>query len=262
MSFLRQLCLYSVLMSSMAFSLDASAAANLSFSPVQVNLFPANKTGLLTVTNKGSAAVNLQLDAKAWDMDENGKFLEVDTGDFVFYPKTITIKPQEEVAIRVGYMGAFPNVEKPYRLYLNELPAISTPETEKSKVKVGVTSLLSISMPIYISPAKEVPAVQIALGELRPEAQKLRVGIKNMTAFHVNLNKVAVKLLKGKTTLADKSAELKLERILGEHQLFIDLPLDAKKLCQQADAIAIQIDADNLNPAYQATVPLKAGCLQ
>jgi P pilus assembly chaperone PapD len=262
MSKLSRLTLFALFAVSVIFSAQATAGANLGISPVKLQLSPSNKTGVLTVINKGNEPVNLQLDAKSWDMDENGKFIETDTGDFVFYPKTLTIKAQEEASIRVGYMGDFPNAEKPYRLFINEIPVIKQPEAEKNKVNMGVTTALSISMPVYVAPTSDVSPPQVGLGEIRAENKKLRVGIKNLTAFHVDLQKVAIKLLKGTSTLADKTVELKLQRILGEHQIFVDFPIDGTKLCQQADAIAVQIEATNLTPAYQAKIPLKTGCLQ
>jgi hypothetical protein len=106
----------------------------------------------------------------------------------------------------------------------------------------------------------EVPAPQVELGGIKVENQKLRIGVKNLTAYHVDLKKVSVKLLKGSSTLADKSVDLKLQRVLGNRQVFIDLPIDAKKLCSQADAISVQFDVTNLATPYQTQVPLKAGC--
>ena len=60
--------------------------------------------------------------------------------------------------------------------------------------------------------------------------------------------------------LAEKTVELKLQRILGNHQLFVELPMDAKKLCSQADAMELQIDVENLAVPYQTKVALKSGC--
>lgn len=262
MSQLRYVILSALFAASLVFSTQVMAGANLSVSPVKIQLSPSNKTGALTIINKGDTPVLLQLDAKSWDMDENGKFIETDTGDFVLYPKTLTIKPKGQASVRVGYMSDFPNTEKPYRLFINEIPSITQVEPEKNKVKIGVNTALSISMPVYVIPTNEAPAPQVELGDIRAENQKLRIGVKNLTAYHVDLKKVSVKLLKGSSTLADKSVDLKLQRVLGEHQVFIDLPIDTKKLCSQADAIAVQFDVANLIPPYQTQIPLKAGCQQ
>jgi P pilus assembly chaperone PapD len=247
---------------SAVFSSHVMAATNIGISPTQVNLSPSNKTGMITVLNKGENPVNLQLDAKSWDMDENGKFIETDTGDFIFYPKTLTIKPHDQATIRVGYIGAeFPKAEKPYRLFVEEMPDIKQPEPEKNKIKIGLTSVLRLSMPLYVVSVSDIPAPQVELAGLKTEAQKLRIGVKNPTAYHVTLKKVTIKLLKADKVLTEKAVEPKLQRILGEHQIFVDLPVDTKKLCQQADALQVQIELDNLKEPYQTKVALKPGCL-
>ena len=260
MSFLRSLLLPALLTVSVGFTTPALAAANLSISPTQIDLKPNQKTGIVTLEKKGTNPVNLQLDAKSWDMDENGKFIETDTGDFVFYPKTLTIKPSEQASIRVGYTSDFPDKEKPYRVIIEEVPEITQPKQEADKVNAGITSVLRLSVPLYVVPANAIPAVQVELAQLKAEAQHLKVGIKNPTAYHVTLKSASVKLLKGNTTLSDKTVELKLQRILGNHQIYIDVPMDAMKLCQQADAVSIKVEADRLTPAYQTQMPLKSGC--
>jgi P pilus assembly chaperone PapD len=262
MSKLHYRILSALFTASMIFSTQVSAGANVGLSPTQILLSPSNKTGVLTVINKDTKPVNLQLDAKSWGMNENGEFIETDTGDFVFYPKTLTIKPQEQASIRVGYMSDFPNAEKPYRLYINEIPVITQAEPEKNKLNIGLTTALRMSMPVYVTPMNEFPAPQVELGQIKADNQKLRIGVKNLTAYHVDLKKVSAKLLKGGSTLAEKSVDLKLQRVLGEHQVFIDLPIDAKKLCSQADSISVQVEATNLTPSYQTQVPLKTGCIQ
>lgn len=244
----------------MIFSSQVSAGANIGLSPTQILLSPSNKTGVLTVINNDTKPVNLQLDAKSWDMNENGEFIETDTGDFIFYPKTLTIKAKEQATIRVGYVSDFPNAEKPYRLYINEIPVITQAEPEKNKLNIGLSTAMRISMPVYVVPMNEVPAPQVELGNIKADNQKLRIGVKNLTAYHVDLKKVSAKLLKGSSTLVDKSVDLKLQRVLGEHQVFIDLPIDTKKLCTQADAISVQFEVANLAMPYQTQVPLKAGC--
>jgi P pilus assembly chaperone PapD len=260
MFILRHSILAALLATSVAFSTQAIAAANIGISPTQINLSPNSATGVITLLNKDTKPVNLQLDAKSWDMDENGKFIETDTGDFVFYPKTLTIKPQEQASVRVGYTSDFPKTEKSYRLFIEEVPEITQAAPEKSKVSIGLVSVLRLSLPLYVVPVNDIPAPQVELGTIKAENQKLRIGIKNATAYHVTLKKVTVKLLKGNSTLAEKTVELKLQRILGEHQLFVDLPIDTKKLCSQADGIEVKVDADNLAAPYQTKVVLKSGC--
>lgn len=242
------------------FTAHAFALANLGISPTQVDLSPAAKTGEFTLMNNDDKPVNLQMSAKSWDMDETGKFIETDTGDFVFYPKTITIPAKAQAMIRAGYTGTFPNTEKPYRIIIEEVPNITPDDVAKSKVKVGLTPVLHLSIPVYVIPESVAPSAQVELGGLKTDKNSLRVGVKNLTGYHVNLNKVAVKLFKKDSLVTEKAVDLQLQRILGGRMVFIDLPMDVKKSCAQADAIEVKIEAKGLKEPYQTKMPLKPDC--
>jgi hypothetical protein len=113
---------------------------------------------------------------------------------------------------------------------------------------------------LYVTPANNIPPPQLELGGLKTDKNTLRVGVKNLTAYHVNLKKVAVKLLKQDKVLAEKAVDLQLQRVLGNRLVFINVPMDVKNLCTQADALAVQIDTNDLTAAYQTKVTLKSGC--
>jgi len=245
---------------SIVLSRPALANAYLGISPTQINLTPSNKTGIVTVLNKGESAVNIQVSAKSWDMDENGKFIETDSNEFIFYPKTLSIEAHEQALIRVGYMSDLPDIEKPYRLFIEEVPAITQPDEKNKKVNIGLTSILRLSMPLYVIPVNNIPVPDIELAALKAEDNVLRVGVKNPTGYHITLKKVTVKLLKADKVLAEKTVELKLQRILGKHRIFVNMPMAAKKLCQQADALQVEMVVDNMKEPYQSKVALKADC--
>jgi P pilus assembly chaperone PapD len=249
-----------LLVGSLVFSSFAIAETKLGVSPIQIDLSPNVKTGVITLVNKDKKPVNLQLDAKSWDMDDNGKFIEVDTGDFIFYPKTLTIAPQQSAIIRAGYMGEFPNVERPFRIIIEEIPEIIQAKRESNKVKAGLVSALRLSIPLYVVSDNNIPPPQLELGGLKTEQNTLRVGVKNLTAYHVDLKRVSVKLLKQDKVLAEKAVDLQLQRVLGNRLVFINVPMGVKNLCNQADGLALQIDTNNLTAAYQKKLALKPGC--
>ncbi|MGR8999101.1 MAG: fimbrial biogenesis chaperone [Gammaproteobacteria bacterium] len=238
----------------------AMGAAKLAVSPVQLILYPNAKTGVVNLINKGEKPVHLQIYAKTWDMDENGKFIQAETGEFIFYPKILTIEPNKQGVIRVGYSGEFPESEKPFRVIIEEIPEIIKAEPEKNKTKFGVTSALRLSMPLYVVPVNNIPPVQVKLEQLKTDQNILRVGVKNLTVYHVDLKKVSATLFKQDKILVEKSVELSLQRVLGVHLVFVNLPIDVTKFCSQADAIAITIEATRLAEPYQTKATLKQGC--
>jgi P pilus assembly chaperone PapD len=235
------------------------AGANLGVSPTTFNLTPSQKTGALTLMNKGDQPVNIQISAKSWDMDENGTFIETETLEFVFFPKIVTIAPHQQENIRIGYHGKFPKFEKSYRLFVDEIAPI-IPKEKSKQIAMGLTSLLRLSMPLYVVPVSKIPAPKVVLSALKNEDKALRVGIQNPTAYHLQIQKVSVTLLKQNEVLVEKSVDLKLQRILGNHQLFVKIPMAAKKFCQQADTIEISIKVKNMKEDYKAQFPLKPRC--
>ena len=247
------------LITALIMAMPVFSGANLGVSPTTFNLTPNKKTAALTLINKGDTPVNIQLEAKSWDMDENGKFIETETGEFVFYPKIVTIAPHQQSNVRVGYMGKFPKFEKSYRLFIAEIAPI-IPKAASKQIEMGLTSLLRLSMPLYVVPVNKIPAPEVKLSALKSDDKTLRVGIQNPTAYHLRVQKVSVKLLKQGQVLVEKSVDLKLQRILGNHQLFVNVPMLTKKFCHHADSIDIQIEVRNMKDPYKAQLPLKFGC--
>ncbi len=257
---LRSLILMILLTAVLTVSTQTMATAKLAISPVQINLFPSAKTASITLINKGDKSINLYLRAKSWDMDENGKFIETDTGEFVFYPKTLTIDAKEQATIRVGYTGEFPDLEQPFRIIIQEIPQITQPDPEQNQTTFGVSVALRLSIPLYVVPVTIVPPVQVEIGDLKISDNSLRVGVKNLTDYHVNLKKVAITLFKQNQVLAENTTNLQLQRVLGQRLVFIKIPMNVQKLCAQADAIEIQVSAENLTESYQTRMSLKQGC--
>ena len=248
------------LITALIMAMPVFAGANLGVSPTTFNLTPNKKTAALTLINKGDTPVNIQLEAKSWDMDENGKFIETETLEFVFYPKILTIAPHKQANIRVGYMGKFPKLEKSYRLFIAEIAPIIVKSEDDVEVNMGLNTLLRLSMPLYVVPVNKIPSPKVKLSALKSEDKVLRVGIKNLTAYHLQVENISVKLLKQSQVLVEKSVKLKLQRILGEHRLFINVPMAAKKFCQQADSLDISITVKNMAEIYTAQFPLTLNC--
>ncbi|MCK5898492.1 MAG: molecular chaperone [Methylococcales bacterium] len=236
------------------------AAASLGVSPTTITLNPSQKTGTLTVINKGDKVVNLQLSAKSWDMDDNGKFIQTDTGDFVLYPKILTIAPHKQGNVRVGYMGKLPKVEKAYRLFVEEIPPIKAKSEETGKIQAGLSTILKLSMPLYVVPTDTIPSPNVELNGVKIDKKIFQVGVKNLTAHHLRVEKVTVKLFNHDTLLVEKSVTLKLKRILGSRQLFVSLPMDTQKFCQKANKMQLSIQVKNMPKNYETERPLNFGC--
>lgn len=265
-------------------SATALHAAALSIAPVKVLLWPEQNSDAVRLGNKGDVPVNVQITAKTWSMDETGKFVETDTGDFVFFPRLLTLAPAEEKSVRVGYNGDFPAQEKPYRLLIEELPPVLKPaQQEEGKVGFGLQYSLRLSVPVFVMPGKEPTQAEVAieginLGEKiitippKPVTSPLRlatgpeektvpivkVGVKSPGNYHVQVKNVELQWLdaKGQTVTSTESGLLLL-RVLPKLRVFVEVPPPAN--CQGAQTLRVKVNAEKLNEPYTQNYPLTKG---
>lgn len=114
--------------------------------PVRLDMGTQSPTGVLKVTNHGDVPVPIQVTAVTWSQDSNGEAVYADTLDLVVFPKLLTIPPGQEHVVRVGYRGpGAGEVERTYRLFLEELPIPETPAS-------GLTMNLRLGVPVFVAP--------------------------------------------------------------------------------------------------------------
>lgn len=256
-----------------------SSAAVLNIWPVKLLLWPEFKSDVVHISNRGSEKVNIQVYAKTWDMDENGRFIESDTGDFVFFPRLLTLQPDEERVVRVGYNGDFPLLEKSYRLYVEELPPVLPPEQQESGF--GLRYQLRLSVPIFVMPTKEPPEPEVDVDEIRAAAKTvklplrsgpfaksgtgeevtrevIRVGVRASGTHHVQVNLVELQWLdKDAHPVASGESSGNLLRVLPHRRVFVDVP--RPKSCKGASSLSVNVHLAGLQTAYSRSFKLTGG---
>ncbi len=236
---------------------QSAEAAKIRIWPVKVTLWPDHATESVRLTNEEDTPVNVQISATSWDMDENGKFIEADTGDFVFFPRLMTLPPHEEKAVRVGYQGNFPPLEKPYRLLIQELPPVRQPEKqEEGKQTLGLTYVLKLSLPLFVMPSKEPPAPEIAIDGVEAAEKGLKIGIKAPGSHHIQVTKLEAQLMDGADAAVTKGEnKTQLLRVLPHRRVFVEVPLDSKA-CATAKKLLVKVEAEGLKAPYEQSIPL------
>jgi len=238
------------------FAADAPAGGPIQIYPLKILLSPDKKTDSITLANQGDTAIDIQASAKSWDMDEQGKFIETDIGDFVFFPRLLNIPPHQEKSIRIGYNGNFPPTEKSYRLILEELPPVRTPEQQaKDKVNSGINWLMRLSVPMFAMPSADIPAPELKIDEVKQTTGGWSVAVMNVGQYHVYIKKLRVEM-KGGTDV-----ERALMRILPGRRVFIEVPVDGKS-CKGASEVIFNFTLEQQAENYPLTLPLrKDACL-
>jgi fimbrial chaperone protein len=136
--------------------------------PVRLSFDARSKSAVVKITNEGEEKVTVQLDAKTWSQDDAGVDLFEETADILFFPRMATIEKGEERIIRVGYQGKPTTGEQTYRLFIHELPVVIPGE-------MAIKFALTMSIPIFISPHKEISDWRIEEVGLADESLKVKV---------------------------------------------------------------------------------------
>jgi fimbrial chaperone protein len=162
-----------------------SRAGNFKVAPVHI-LFDANeKTSFVRITNMGDEKATIQIHVLRWRQNENGEDEYEETGDIVIFPMIAVVGKDKERIIRLGYQGKKAlSVEGTYRLIVEELPV------KKPGEKV-LRFALRISLPVFISPIKEITDRSIEKVEIRDG--NLLVRVKNGGNAHITVSKIRAK---------------------------------------------------------------------
>ena len=174
-----------------AFPVSPAFPSNFSINPTSLELAGSVRSGAFSVVNSGSEKLNCQVDVKEWSQDADGKDVYTDTKDVIFFPKIMTVEPNEQRAIRVGIKIPAGLKEKAYRLFVEEIPSQQTPAREKKNgaIRAGLTIAFRYAMPIFVKPARQQETANMEKVDMANGVATVVVG--NTGNVHVKLLSVA-----------------------------------------------------------------------
>ncbi len=120
-------------------------AGSLSINPIRLDLDEAHPTAAMTLENKGTGAVVVQLRLMRWLA--NGEFEHYEpTDDIVATPPIMTVRPGQPQVVRVG-LNRTPDAQRElsYRLFLEEVPPPPTLGYQ------GVQVAIRIGVPLFVA---------------------------------------------------------------------------------------------------------------
>jgi fimbrial chaperone protein len=211
-------------------------AANFTVDPIRLIFSPKTRSAILTLRNQSTEALRFQLNSFAWDQSPNGEMQVVPTEDIVFFPTLLSLAPGESRNLRVGPTTPFATTEKTYRVFVEELPPLETPEGGPTGVRV----LTKMGIPIFLQPTKVVQQGHIEGMVVRQG--KLSFQVKNTGNVHFVEQQVQVKGVgQAGDSLFDqeKAGWYVLAGGLRTHEL--DLPKDT---CAKIRIVAIEVHTE------------------
>jgi len=140
-------------------------ASDLNVQPISIHLKPNRSSDTITVENRGSETIRIQVSGFAWDQDATGAMKLEPSNDLVFFPVLLTIEPGKKKSVRVGLQNTAPTaIEKTFRVFFEELPSVKSqlaPET------TGLTLLSKFGVPVFLDPSKIAPKPQLSVKGLQ-----------------------------------------------------------------------------------------------
>ncbi len=150
--------------------------------PTIIFLNGARKTDVLKVINDGDNKIALQVEAVRWTQGKGGKDMYEPTDEIVFFPKIFTIEKGRETLLRIGAKAPRSGAsEGSYRIFLQEIP-VSRPGDSR------LTIALSLSIPVFISPAKAER--EWSIDGVRLSRGGLLIDINNSGNSHIVVGKM------------------------------------------------------------------------
>jgi fimbrial chaperone protein len=171
-------------------SASPAFASNYKIDPTSLELGSNVRSGAFSVINGGNDKLNVQISVKGWTQDADGKDVYQDSRDIVFFPKIMTIDPNQQRVIRIGIKGPPSLQEKTYRLFVEEIPSQNKAANAQvtNKISAGLTIAFRYAVPIFIKPVRQQESSSIEKVEMSGGVVKAIV--RNTGNIHTKLLKV------------------------------------------------------------------------
>jgi fimbrial chaperone protein len=150
-------------------------------SPTTVTIPHGERSSSFIVRNESAAPVTFDVRAFAWSNVEGAMRLDT-TDDVIVFPGRFVIGAGETRRVRVGTRVAPGDVERAYRIILEQ------PTAEGGGA--GVSMRLRFNMPLFVRPERTVASVE--LGAPRVAGGELRVPLRNVSGLHLTPRQVQV----------------------------------------------------------------------
>lgn len=178
-----------------------AAAGEFAVSPVRLEFNTAARSQLLSITNSGNTPARFLVRGAAWTMNEAGGVQLSEDDALVVFPASFTLAPKASQNIRVGTAQKPGDVEKTWRVVLEELPDATPPSAGGAVINV----LSMISVPVFMPPLAPRKALELAWGGAT--GAKARVVLGNQGNAHELVGAVTLAALRGKEAQAPVRVE-------------------------------------------------------
>src|SRR6476620_1113416 len=121
-----------------------AGASQFTVNPTRVELSARVPSAVVSLRNDGQLPIRIQVKTHAWTQTLDGQMKLDATDDVVVFPALVTIAPGEERRLRIAVTSAPAQVERTYRVFMEELPPAAGAAGE-----TGVQVLTRVGIPVF-----------------------------------------------------------------------------------------------------------------
>jgi len=224
-----------LLLAALAVAVRGSQAADFSVSPMILELERGARSAEIQVQNLDQLPIRFQVLGTDWSQDETGKNVYADSQSLIWFPRALELAPGESRIIRVGVRATTALQEQAYTIFLQEVALGGSPAEKAGGAQVRL--LLSVSVPVFVPPAKPNPGGAVESAELR--GGRLNVVVANGGNRHFSYREAAI------VGLAPDGTEKFTQKVQGRtllagsrQQFEVRIPQD---VCGQLRALALTL---------------------
>jgi fimbrial chaperone protein len=215
----------------------AAAAANFTVTPTEVNLSTSTTSALVSLKNVSKVPLRFEVTLVTWSEDEHGVMALNPSSDVTFFPKLVELAAGTSRNVRIGInTGAARDVERSFRLFIEELPNQSAPATANAvalRTKVGI--------PVFVRPSK--PTRTAVIDGVSVENGKVLTRVRNTGNLHLSVDTIAVKGT-GQSGAATFTKEGPGWYVLPGAVRIFEVPMAATE-CKSSTQVAVEVFGHN-----------------
>lgn len=214
--------------------------AGILINPVKLELKGKTTTASLKVTNNDERekSIPFRLQGVRWSQDEKGEDVYEPTEDLVIYPKIVSIDNGAEKIIRIGFQGQpDANMEKTYRLFLEELPV-------RKPGEISVQMVMRLGVPVFLPPKKENHQGEIR--DVSISKGKIHFRVVNSGNAHILLSKLNITGLDNNSAVTFSKDGKGWYLLAGKSRIY-DETL-SRNDCLKSDRMKIYIETEQRIP--------------
>jgi fimbrial chaperone protein len=224
---------------------STAAATGIEVSPTLLTITAQAPSTMLAVTNRSQEPLRLSVRVMKWMDKPDGEMTFEPTQDIVFFPSMLTLNPGEARNLRAGTSIKGVDVEKSYRVFIQELPKLVTGDEPKN---TAVALLAQVVVPLFIAPPapKGVPAIT----GLSVKDGKVHFTLKNAGNAHYMPTKLLVRAKDTSKVVHEADVHPWYVLAGGTREYHVEMPAAAR---QNMRAVEVELRSE-FGPA-QAALP-------